>query len=220
MDITVSVELNVPSGKMVFANDLREGFYVIGTHDISTSAGLAAESKSYEAIGMVHLYVGNTCPGVYQYKNGSFVVGSGKGRDGKLKEVAGICTDLWWYSVVDYDEYVRRYKAKPSKNDCDVVRVKPGVYRFDHFFGGGRDSYTVTTFSKAKWIRKPDPLIDYIAIEKERQFTAEQHIGNAIHNYPSLYKVISVTKDTIWNGMRADEAIDSDDPELVAAGET
>lgn len=54
-------------------------------------------------------------------------------------EEGSICTDLWWFSACDYDEFVKRSGGPPSKVGCVdeiVVELKqgPGRYRMTSKF--------------------------------------------------------------------------------------
>lgn len=110
-------ELNVPSGKLVIANDLRKVFPLPedDRFDINTALGCHMTAMSYAANGLSHAFVGNSCPGVYKCTNGSFKIAnppSDEKWDGEDfveimpepefdgERIAGICTDLWWYSTV------------------------------------------------------------------------------------------------------------------------
>jgi hypothetical protein len=144
-----SIDLSVPSGKLVFANDLRdlfEGEYEEEDlrpssrgwgFDVCTELGCRQVFEAYGRLGMAHGFVGNTCPGVYRRNKDTLTIST---KGSKKQHVGGICTDLWWYSIVDYDDYVRRVGASPPKVwSISVVNVEPGTYRvtqrahlFDH----------------------------------------------------------------------------------------
>jgi hypothetical protein len=159
-----SFELNVPSGRMVFANDLRQWFQMHTDFNINADLGKVKTTEAYAKIGMAHAFVGNSCPAVYQVDDSNLSIsrhGSEAGdecydsevddyveltkeqaeaRTPPGKEVGYICTDLWWYSVVDYDDFQRHFLEKGTekqflkyiKDSCNVVSVKPGTYKFTH----------------------------------------------------------------------------------------
>jgi hypothetical protein len=114
------VLLGVPSGVIVFANDLRP-LFVIDDPDESVNSRLGCKltTEAYAAAGMVHISVGNTCPGVYREGDG-FVVANYytpedddrisddeefTRREAELRKrsLGSICTDLWWFSAMDRD---------------------------------------------------------------------------------------------------------------------
>lgn len=147
-----SMEIDIPSGKMVFANDLRR-FYSDPPHDrprgvgltgsgydLGTNVGTREESLVWAAAGMGYGYVGNSCPGIYKMGPNHFVIG----RDGYElrddgdvetphagKRIGTICTDLWWYSIGD-DDYLKTKGYKPNKTYDRIVTVTPGRFRITH----------------------------------------------------------------------------------------
>lgn len=148
-----SVEIDFPSGKMVFANDFRSLY----DDDLPSGAGeLEAEGPAgskrvfdnYGSVGMGHGFVGNSCPGVYRRSKELVVIANGGSIEGTEEndwkdtelppdgeQVGSICTDLWWYSVADADDLKKRgvkVGAKRYKRLVDIVAVKPGRYRLTH----------------------------------------------------------------------------------------
>jgi len=146
-----SIDLSVPSGKLVIANDLRDLFENEYEEEdlrpcsrgfgfnLNSDMGCRQVFEAYGKLGMAHGFVGNTCPGVYRINEDALTISRIKydedlnDEDDPLpgERVAGICTDLWWYSIVDYDDYVRRTGEKPNEW-CSIVEVKPGTYRVTH----------------------------------------------------------------------------------------
>jgi hypothetical protein len=174
--------LNVPSGKMVVGNDFRDGFRIIGDFNVNTTKGVVATIDAYAAVGLAHAYVGNTCPGVYRYDNKHFVIGSSSGKSPAkgARRVAGICTDLWWYSIADYDEWVRRYGKEPG-NDENVIKCEPGVYKFRHYLSPDRTDWRKpVVWAKITRLRKPAPVKDYKSEYDQLNYTAEEIIGNHV----------------------------------------
>lgn len=166
-DVSVTFELNVPSGVMVVANDLRPDFDFCGDYDVNTAIGCVKTTKAMEAIGCAHAFVGNSCPSMYRTGENTFIIAStgyDKEADKNIEpmgvRVASIVTDLWWYSIVDADEFQRR--GCQGQYDVDRVHVKPGVYRFTHFqhldHDKGDEPFTYTLI---EWVRLPEPVCDY-----------------------------------------------------------
>jgi hypothetical protein len=124
------IKLEVPSGKIVFTNDSRDLVDVKDDQDVNAIIGTVQTIKAYEAAGMVHFLVGNSCPSIYKTKGGGLRVapyGNGKGG----KRVGSICTDLWWVCATDHANYTRLCEAKGAKPELgNVVAVKPGTYAF------------------------------------------------------------------------------------------
>lgn len=193
-------ELNVPSGKLVVANDLRALFPMMGDRNINHLLERRATSQDYAATGMSHGYVGNSCPGVYRVGKSrtSFKVAGGS----RGKEVAGICTDLWWYSMCDLDEFKRRVARFSDRIAeagvdpvevalehwrCQVVDVEPGVYRFRHDDEVDDMSRKVVVYTTIDRVRDPDPVVDFLAVYDAYEITAGQYAQRCVEEYPSLY---------------------------------
>ena len=184
-------ELNVPSGKLVVANDLRDWYPIDGDFDIETERGLHETAMAYAEAGMSHAFVGNTCPGVYrERRKGSYSIKNSRSS----KNIASICTDLWWYSLCDYEDLKRRGAYYTPDNDmddylekfCSVVDVKPGVYRFRHYNGVDRDEQTVR-FADFKWVREPEPYKDFISEEEGKESSVEMILAAHMNACPSLF---------------------------------
>lgn len=151
-----TVSLDVPSGKLVFANDFRQFYDANIQYDINRTIGCKRTTEAYAALGMFHTFVGNTCPGIYQ-KDDTIFVGTAKvdfdedgGDDIKNyekfeneakkrteaefgKRQGAICTDLWWFSAADHDDLKEKAGKDFTKYVRDhhstVVTVTPGHYR-------------------------------------------------------------------------------------------
>ena len=197
-------ELNVPSGRMVVANDLRPLFDFVGDYDINTCVGCMKHPLAMAENGCAQGFVGNSCPGVFRLdKNRLTIAVTGSGEeddDGNIDEddprltppgehVAGICTDLWWYSIVDHDEFVRRAGEETlDDHNAETVDVKPGVYRFRHLFHSiERDSPHQQTYTEIEWVREPDPVRDFKAERLAFHLTAGQVVAESLSKYPSLH---------------------------------
>ena len=165
--IPLTFELNVPSGIMIVANDLRPHFDFVGDYDVNTAMGCVKTTKAMEAIGCAYAFVGNSCPGMYKTGENTFTISCG-GYDEKTEEdiepegvrVAGIITDLWWYAIVDVDEFERR--GCEGQRGIDRVQVEPGVYRFTHFQHLDHDENDQPfIYTLIEWVRPPEPVRDY-----------------------------------------------------------
>ena len=201
-------ELNVPSGKLAVANDLRELFPLPDGEDfdINTSRGCRQTALAYAANGMSHAFVGNTCPGVYKCGEGLFKIAnepSDSEWNGKEyvpidpphpfegERVAGICTDLWWYSICDHDEFTRRckrFKQKAKDFRVETVTLKPGVYRFRHDEEArSYDGPKECVYSRFEWVREPDPVKDFLAKYEEVDVNPNAYVHAQVARWPTLY---------------------------------
>jgi hypothetical protein len=197
----IKIKLWVPSGYLVVENDLRDLFPAIEPEtSVNYHAGLVLTSKAYEEVGMAHGFVGNTCPAVYRINSGSFTLGGKTPRRG-AKEVAGVCTDLWWYSIVDRDEYLDRadpewrkaedpaQKATELLKNVHVVKCKPGLYEVKHQFHCLEDRDDGTPYAIIQWkSARPKVLPDYRRNYLQYDFTAGQILRRHIKDYPTLYQ--------------------------------
>jgi len=196
------IELNVPSGKIVFGNDLRDWFPSNRSSRTSTDGPLWQHGETLVAaeVGLATGYVGNTCPGVYRMPDGSLEIQRGiqeevwdaEARDWvpndpeilaafQGEEVASISTELWWYGAADLDEYTRR---EGDMSIVTVVGVPPGVYRFRNFHREGRE---ISVYVKITRVRGPEPLEDFDAKRAAINWTAEQTLWQSVRQWPTLF---------------------------------
>lgn len=203
-------ELNVPSGKIAVDDDLRQWFPINGDPDINTLLGRAQWTQLFAATGLALGSIGNSCPDIRRNGKNKFVIANysdevynSETQEASSnpepcpwgKKVASVCTDLWAYSIADVDELQRRMDhytpgetvEKWSKHwTHKIVKVKPGVYRFRHYHERDEDAGSVL-FADFEWVREPDPLTDYLGLDKELNNNAlECLVQNAIR-WPTLY---------------------------------
>ena len=168
----ISFELPVPSGKLVVANDLRylfeDEYEEVDLRpnsrgwgfNINSDLGCVQVFQTYGKLGMAHGFVGNSCLSMYRIDRTTLTLSmvehdeeTYKHKELPGERVAGVCTDLWWYSVVDYRTYVARAGKEPNKY-CDVVDVKPGMYKViqrTHMID--RDANVTDHYAVFKWVR-------------------------------------------------------------------
>lgn len=203
-------ELNVPSGKLVVANDLRRWFPLPeGDGDIpsiNTVLGCRMTALAYAKAGMSHAFVGNTCPGVYRLTDKSFKLATEprdeywNGKDWvpykrrpkfKGERVAGVCTDLWWYSLCDLEEFERRivkFGGSLKEAYAEVIDVTPGVYRFRHNDDFDRDEFkNEVVYATFEWVRDADPVKNFIQELDEVEVNAHAYVQSQVKRWPTLY---------------------------------
>ncbi len=170
-----SIDLPVPSGKLVVANDLRNLFKSEYEEielypwskgwgfDIMTLMGCRRTFETYGKLGMAHGFISNTCPGMYRVDKNTLTLSmvkydeeSGNVIESEVpgEKVGGVCTDLWWYSIMDYDKYVEKSGEELDRH-CDIIDVKPGMYKIthrEHIFN--IDENATDHFVVLKWSRK------------------------------------------------------------------
>jgi len=230
-------ELNVPSGKLVVANDLR-GLFPLSEDEDRTEGGVGMRltALAYAAIGMSHAFVGNTCPGVYRCKDGTFKIAkppSDDEYDEKKKKwvkivpapefdgesIAGICTDLWWYSICDHAEFkkrCKRFKSKVADFDVKTVDVKPGVYRFRHDEEAHKHERPgECVYTRFEWVRDPDPVQDFIASYEQADVNPHAYVQAQVAKWPTLYgktddpRGVGKDKTVPWSDMTKTDRVRS-----------
>jgi hypothetical protein len=152
----VETLLEVPSGKIVFGDYLPE--YRVDIDEprfasYNSSLGQCQVVKAYEEIGAAYGPVGNSCPAIYELVDGSYIIASpayDEEKDDVVEPMhwmcmGTICTDLWAYTLADYDDWLAK-GGNEEKIDGFLV-VEPGTYKFTYLrwsdsFPQGDDSYS------------------------------------------------------------------------------
>jgi hypothetical protein len=157
-----ALEIDVPSGVLVFRNDLRPYFPDLDDDPLNTeSCGMRGATWSYALEnwyakqGMFHVFVSNTSPAVLDMPDGTIEIGDFRefiwdreketeveNPDPRWKHSRGsICTDLWWVSACDRDDFLRRGGTLSPESESDypdeiVIELKkgPGRYRLTSYF--------------------------------------------------------------------------------------
>jgi hypothetical protein len=148
--------LNVTSGRIVVADDLRPVFdfdlHAEGVPGYNSLAGQAAASQAMAAQGCAYGATGNVSLSLIRTGADRYVIASvddeaEPGEEGYLGEVlATICTGLWAYSIADYEHWAHHPAAEPEKAllaaehpDAWAAREAPlvvdfpnGAYEFTH----------------------------------------------------------------------------------------
>lgn len=202
-----TVTLNIPSGKLIVADDIRMLCPIPQEHDVNRQWGQHEMFLDYGNNGQIHGQCGNTSPDVFKCPDGTFVIGCERtdyedaeenelAFKGKVKAeplgvvVASVSTDLWAYSLMDFDEAERRAKAfglnfKTILKDCDTFELEPGTYEFKHFYPDRDDDQVV--YGTFKRIGPATEPFDWIAMWKNFQVTAGQAVQILAAKWPTLY---------------------------------
>lgn len=107
------VKLSVPSKKLVFLNDIRKVFNVEPDSAISINStlGKMQQTDIYAEHNIGYFFVSNTSPTILQ-KEGSILLDTNYCEDDEEQKAykdyvdkGYVCTDLWWYFVLDFDLY-------------------------------------------------------------------------------------------------------------------
>jgi hypothetical protein len=163
--LTTVVEVDVPSGKLIVDDDLRP----VINYDIDQGAGYNSTLGQAQVVEgyarEANAFYGptlNTCPALYEIEPGRYVVanpaylddddydGSESGADewGALPlsmggtAIAGICTDLWAFTMVDYEQWLAKggepVDQQNQNGTRSVVEIPAGRYRMT-YHGGEED---------------------------------------------------------------------------------
>ena len=144
----IEIAIEIPSGKIVFRDDLRQIFTIPEGEGYPQNASGPLWSKliteAYGRVGLLHGYVGNSCPNIHKQED-TLIIGNpswdkkyNSRKDLPGESIGSICTDLWWYSIADKDEFLKQCKKlniDPDKVGLDgTVDVTPGRYVLKHYY--------------------------------------------------------------------------------------
>lgn len=161
MPTRVNVTLKSPSGKLVFLNHPSE-FFKLQREDryelsINSTLGCIAETKFYAKHNIGYFFVGNTRAYIMQ-KEG--VILSALYDEYNDKEVAkykdytlrgNVCTGVWWYTVLDYDLYLKlcsEYNVDPASIEHCVVETNALKYKVSHSLAAHTKGHRRGVYSK------------------------------------------------------------------------
>lgn len=150
--LTTVITLEVPSGKVIFDDDLRplydwqdkDGHDPEGFVTYNSALGQSQAVRAMAEVGCAFGYVGNSSPDMYKTGDGTYVIANTGWVDDEDDEdyemeivpdgwekVGSIVTDLWAYSVADYNDWVSK-GGDPASVDWtnSVVEIPAGTYQF------------------------------------------------------------------------------------------
>lgn len=157
-----SFEIDIPTGEILCCDRLP--FYDMlqrldnTKHTLNSNLGLKERTLSYATENIFHVFVGNSCPDVFKKDNTLYIGHSSDNECGECscgreecdceyeeyppiegaEQIADICTDLWWASIVDISiykklliDYYGEEQAKTYMKEITPIetKIKPGVYR-------------------------------------------------------------------------------------------
>jgi len=159
----IKVKLEVPSKKLVFLNSPRK-FLPLEREDrhslsINSLLGCIKETEMYAAHNVGFFFVGNCSPSILQ-KDNEILFTSYDEYDPKdlekFKEYAYkgyVCTDLWWYTVLDYDLYLKLCSDKNLDVDAidhTIVDINKTSCTITHNLKAAKEGDHYGLFSKIK----------------------------------------------------------------------
>ena len=214
------VLVGIPSGKIVFANDLRNLVVVDSGGSLNEPRGQKELTLSAASVGLALVFVGNTDPRVIR-DGETLLVGSGIKGD----RLGSISTGLWWYSAMDHDFFVDRCAAagvRPEDDDYFVVDVEPGVYAFSDEFANHHESGVV--FSRVRKVDAEAPVVvidglDTASTLAESRFWRDVSKHSPIGNYlVSAFTTLGFGLDWVNGGLRDVSGGRKDGPRCLVEG--
>ena len=194
----VEVEMNVPSGKIIVMNDIRDLWPEAerGGYDVNETLGLKRTTEDYGRVGMFHGFVGNSCPCVF--RDGDLYTIGNEGQDWDTdkvidpingERVAGICTDLWWYCVADLDDYLAR-GGEIYDRHSDVVDVTPGRYVLKHYYAITQqdDNYNSNVKEEFATFELSDEPLNQYLMPEEPLYTEIPRILTEVDHFSHEYR--------------------------------
>lgn len=150
--LTTVVRLEVPSGKIIVADNLRgiyDGFDHDRFADYNSVLGKHQVIEAMAALGCAFGAVGNSCPSLWRTGEDTYQIARmPQDEEGEYAPVpegserlAGIITDLWAYSIADYADWQAKGGAPVEELgwSVSVVDVTPGTYEFTYH--GSEDGF-------------------------------------------------------------------------------
>ncbi|MEU4229370.1 hypothetical protein AB0F17_34180 [Nonomuraea sp. NPDC026600] len=136
--VTMTITLQVPSGKLLIADDLR-GVYKYddtGMASLNTALGKSQAVKAMAELGCAYGPALNCHLGLYPTGDGTYVIATpaytedDHPRFPDSADLANICTELWAFCMADFDDW-RSRGGDPSTLDWSdtVVNVPAGAYK-------------------------------------------------------------------------------------------
>ena len=115
--------------------------------DIGITSGIIKTMKNFHKHKILHGFVGNSCPSLYwDSKDEVLEVGTiynspeddfiePEPINKNLVNVGGVCTDLWWYAIMDFDDYVTA-GGDPNYDNWtnNIIEIPKGKYQLEHYY--------------------------------------------------------------------------------------
>lgn len=147
------------SGKVILENDLRD-FFNDCDFDINSRRGIVETMQHFSDQGMLHGFVGNSCPSfILNKEKGEIIVGVDYDNETDEKIVpegfeqwGSVCTDLWWYSMVDYEKFkeISKLSDEEIEKEYTVLELEKGTWELEHYYGISSKEYHEIPYAKLR----------------------------------------------------------------------
>lgn len=147
------IEQELKTGNLLVCNGLAairglKEILATGDIDLNSTKGLVEYTQALAKHGIMHVFVGNTCPNVYQ-RNGALIVGQHDEDEHEIESAGMVITDLWWVTLVEREtlEALLATKIGAEKAEVEVneflemmhdevmqIKVDPGIHHL-YFHG-------------------------------------------------------------------------------------
>ena len=146
------------SGKVVLENDLREFFTELESN-FDGPKWIIDLMTGYSKEKFLHGYVGNSCPTFWiSDDNKEIVVGTKYKSDehsdepdmNGYSEWGYVCTDLWWYSLVDYEvlKEITGYSDEQMNESFECIDMPEGTWELEHYYGITKSDHNDHPYAK------------------------------------------------------------------------
>jgi hypothetical protein len=202
------VRLSLPTGRLLYADDVRELLPMRGTPDINSTKGQVKFDQMHAKAGAAHGFVGNSCPGIYRMPDNTYAVANWPWDDEAdepdtpkgVERVGSICTDVWSATLMSAELAVARADAlglKYKKTELarslgadGILELDPGTYEFTidaeaRRNEGTSDPEMYITFKRVGDATEIDD--SYLRQWDGVEFTAHQQIAQNIKSWPTLF---------------------------------
>lgn len=144
-------EFTVKSGRLIIDDDLRDVFKDFNDEEENFAAynsklGQKQVIEYYSKMGYAYGPVGNSSPSLYRIDKNSYVIANppydedndGSTPDPSWESLGWFCTDLWAYSMADYEDYLAVGGRPIEELDAEgnwtrkVIDFPVGTYRITH----------------------------------------------------------------------------------------
>ncbi|TMR08899.1 hypothetical protein ETD86_45845 [Nonomuraea turkmeniaca] len=136
---TTTITLQVPSGRLLVTDDLRPVYDYDDTRlaSLNSALGKTQAVKAMAEIGAAFGSTRNCGLGLYPTGDGTYVIATPAYSEDEVHPtfpesacLADIVTDLWAYSMVDFESWQKRGGDPSTLDWCDtVVDVPAGTYK-------------------------------------------------------------------------------------------